>query len=239
MFCVFLFSTPASHSPLFLFGHSALPPPRGGSASRVSPQSCQSNDSRAGKTCGTRVFCSRVVFSQKKSRKHVSGTCFLLHSRFQERWSKITCPTRVFCPRVSFSRKKSKKHVSNMCFLLHGWFSRKKKQNYVSRTCFFRWWHALLPALCRPRITEILKSQLDSHFTQSIAVASWLLRIWTQQRKRDSSCVAVCCSVLQCVAVCCSITLAVLSDPGTFFRVTMYYVICVQYVSNNMCTICE
>ena len=28
VFCVFLFSTPASHSPLVLFGHSALPPPR-------------------------------------------------------------------------------------------------------------------------------------------------------------------------------------------------------------------
>ena len=40
MFCVFWFSTPASHSPLVLFGHSALPPPRGGSASRVSPRSC-------------------------------------------------------------------------------------------------------------------------------------------------------------------------------------------------------
>jgi len=39
-----LFSTPASHSPLVLFGHSALPPPRGGSASRVSPQSCQSHE---------------------------------------------------------------------------------------------------------------------------------------------------------------------------------------------------
>ena len=34
MLCVFLFSTPASLSPLVLFGHSALPPPRGGSASR-------------------------------------------------------------------------------------------------------------------------------------------------------------------------------------------------------------
>ena len=45
VFCVFLFSTPASHSPLVLFGHSALPPPRGGSASRVSPQSCQSHES--------------------------------------------------------------------------------------------------------------------------------------------------------------------------------------------------
>ena len=31
MFCVFLFSTPASHSPLVLLGHSALPPPHGGS----------------------------------------------------------------------------------------------------------------------------------------------------------------------------------------------------------------
>ena len=45
VFCVFLFSTPAFHSPLVLFGHSALPPPRGGSASRVSPQSCQSHES--------------------------------------------------------------------------------------------------------------------------------------------------------------------------------------------------
>ena len=45
-FCVFLFSTPASHPPLLSFlGHSALPPPRGGSASRVSPQSCQSHES--------------------------------------------------------------------------------------------------------------------------------------------------------------------------------------------------
>ena len=30
---------------LSFFGHSALPPPRGGSASRVSPQSCQSHES--------------------------------------------------------------------------------------------------------------------------------------------------------------------------------------------------
>ena len=43
MFCVFLFSTPASHSPLVLLGHCALPPPHGGSASRISPQSCQSH----------------------------------------------------------------------------------------------------------------------------------------------------------------------------------------------------
>jgi len=27
VFCVILFSTPASHSPLVQFGHSALPPP--------------------------------------------------------------------------------------------------------------------------------------------------------------------------------------------------------------------
>jgi len=33
------------HSPLVLLGHSALPPPRNGSASRVSPQSCQSHES--------------------------------------------------------------------------------------------------------------------------------------------------------------------------------------------------
>jgi len=45
VFCVFLFSTPASHSLLELLGHSALPPPRGGSASRVSPQFCQSHES--------------------------------------------------------------------------------------------------------------------------------------------------------------------------------------------------
>ena len=50
VFCVFLFSTPASHSPLVLYGHSALPPPRGGSASRVSTQSCQSHVSLWG-TC--------------------------------------------------------------------------------------------------------------------------------------------------------------------------------------------
>ena len=43
VFCVFLCSTPASQSPLVLFGYSALPPLRGGSASRVSPQSCQSH----------------------------------------------------------------------------------------------------------------------------------------------------------------------------------------------------
>ena len=44
------------HSPLVLLGHSALPPPRGGSASRVSPQSCQSH------ACGahdTHACCAR------------------------------------------------------------------------------------------------------------------------------------------------------------------------------------
>jgi len=47
LLCV-LISTPPSCSPLVLFGHSALPPPRGGSASRVSPQSCQSHESLRG-----------------------------------------------------------------------------------------------------------------------------------------------------------------------------------------------
>ena len=45
MFCVFLFSTPASHSPLVLFGTSCTSSPAQWSASRVSPQSCQSHES--------------------------------------------------------------------------------------------------------------------------------------------------------------------------------------------------
>jgi len=43
--CVFVLYSPVSLSSCPFFGHPALPPPRGGSASRVSPQSCQSHES--------------------------------------------------------------------------------------------------------------------------------------------------------------------------------------------------
>ena len=39
--CVFVLCSPVSLSSCPFFGHPALPPPRSGSASRVSPQSCQ------------------------------------------------------------------------------------------------------------------------------------------------------------------------------------------------------
>ena len=43
--CVFVLYSPVSLSSCPFFGHPALPPLRGGSASRVSPQSCQSHES--------------------------------------------------------------------------------------------------------------------------------------------------------------------------------------------------
>ena len=46
--CVFVIYSRVSLSSCPFFGHSALPPPHGGSASRVSPQSCQSHESLCG-----------------------------------------------------------------------------------------------------------------------------------------------------------------------------------------------
>ena len=43
--CVFVLYSPVSLSSCPFFGHPALPPPRGWSTSRVSPQSCQSHES--------------------------------------------------------------------------------------------------------------------------------------------------------------------------------------------------
>ena len=43
--CVFALYSPVSLSSCPFFGHPALPPPRDGRASRVSPQSCQSHES--------------------------------------------------------------------------------------------------------------------------------------------------------------------------------------------------
>ena len=45
---VFVLYSPVTLSSCPFFGHPALTPPRGGSASRVSPQSCQSHESLRG-----------------------------------------------------------------------------------------------------------------------------------------------------------------------------------------------
>jgi len=61
--CVFVLYSPVSLSSCPFFGHPALPPPRGGSASRVSSQSCQSHESLWGlwyslAVLGVTITCS-------------------------------------------------------------------------------------------------------------------------------------------------------------------------------------
>jgi len=62
VFCVFLFSTPASHSPLVLFGHSALHPravgvPLESALNLVSPMSpCGAHDARHVDVCHTDMW---------------------------------------------------------------------------------------------------------------------------------------------------------------------------------------
>ena len=89
--CVFVLYSPVSLSSCPFFGHSALPPPRSGSASRVSPQSCQSLRASALKRAVCALFvCYCTLCVQTKS---ASALCVLQRAAF----ATARCLLAVWC----------------------------------------------------------------------------------------------------------------------------------------------